>query len=136
MKEKILYGIWAALYVLCVGLGMLVGATGVIKAILVCVAVLFFVPGAMLLYDGLRRKDRAAVVRLRIIALTSLLLTLVMLVVNFLSITMPAAVGSAVYEVLALVSAPMFCGQYWFISLFLWACLLFASFHKGIQKPS
>jgi len=36
--------------------------------------------------------------------------------------------ASWVYEILIVVSCPMVCSQYWLVSLFLWACLLFATF--------
>jgi hypothetical protein len=33
-------------------------------------------------------------------------------------------VGNLLHILLIIVSAPMVCGQYWVLSLFLWACLM------------
>lgn len=133
MKEKILYALWGAMYILCVGLGRIQEPAGFGKALLVCTAVLFFLPGAILLYDGIRAGNRKAALRIRIIAAASLGLTVAALAANILSAGASEAVGSTLYEVLDLVSAPMLCGQYWLLSLFLWACLLTGSFTK---KPN
>ena len=130
MREKILYGCWAGLYILCVGLGTIEEPAGLGKAVMVLLSVLFFLPGAMLLHDGQRAGDRKAVRRIRWIALGSLVLTLALLVANFCAVHASEAVGQALYDILLLVSAPMICSQYWMLSMFLWACLLFASLKK------
>lgn len=130
MKEKLLYAVWAALYILCVGLGFIQEPEGLGKAVLVLIAIGFFVPGGILLYDGIRSQNRKAVKRIRIICLLSLGLTLGMLLLNLVSFAFPETWGEPLYELLLLVSAPMICGQYWVISMFLWACLLFCSFKK------
>ena len=127
---------WAFMFVLCAALGALEGATGIAKAALVLIAVLFFLFPALLLYNSLVGGDKKTVRAIRIISLVSLLLTTVLLVVYFvLTLLYAATTASAVavnitYYVLLLVSAPLFCGQYFFLSLFLWACLLFATFIK------
>lgn len=130
MKEKLLYAVWAALYILCVGLGFIQEPEGLGKAVLVLIAIGFFVPGGILLYDGIRSQNRKAVKRVRIICLLSLGLTLGMLLLNLVSFAFPETWGEPLYELLLLVSAPMICGQYWVMSMFLWACLLFCSFKK------
>lgn len=130
MKEKLLYAVWAALYILCVGLGFIQEPEGLGKAVLVLIAIGFFVPGGILLYDGIRSQNRKAVKRIRIICLLSLGLTLGMLLLNLVSFAFPETWGEPLYELLLLVSAPMICGQYWVMSMFLWACLLFCSFKK------
>ena len=130
MKEKLLYAVWAAFYILCVGLGFIQEPEGLGKAVLVLIAIGFFVPGGILLYDGIRSQNRKAVKRVRIICLLSLGLTLGMLLLNLVSFAFPETWGEPLYELLLLVSAPMICGQYWVMSMFLWACLLFATFVK------
>lgn len=132
MKKRILYAAWAVIYILCVALGLIREPVGFGKALLVCVAVLFFLPGALLLYDGIRGGDRKAVLLVRGLAIASLSLTIIALAANIVSIGASTAVGDALYEVLDLVSAPMLCGQYWLLSMFLWACLLTGSF---LKKP-
>lgn len=134
MKEKVAYGIWACLYILCVALGFVPDPQGVGKALLVLTALIFFLPGLWLLLDGIKKKDKKQLLRLRIVSLCSLGLTLVALVANFLSVGGSEALGKAMYEMLAVVSAPMLCGQYWFMSLFLWACLLMGTLYKNKEK--
>ena len=130
MKEKILYAIWGCLYILCVGLGTVDNAQGIGKVLLMLTAVIFFIPPAIILYDGLREKRRKTLVRVRIISIVSLSLTMVVLIANVMSIAASEAVGNFLHELLILVSAPMICSQYWVLSLFLWACLLMVSLKK------
>ena len=126
MKNRSLYILWGILYIVCALLGCIPAPQGVVKVLLVILSVLFFVPGGLLLYRGIRNKDHH--VRLiRNISVLSLGFTLLALIVNFLSVTGSALIGNISYGFLILVSSPMICSQYWFVSLFLWACLFFAS---------
>lgn len=133
-KKIVLYIVWACLYVLCVGLGTLPEPVGFGKAVLVAIALAFFVPGFLLAIEALKKEDRKGLRTIRIISICSLSLTVLALVGNFLSANAGADVGAAVYDVLALVSAPMLCGQYWAMSIFLWACLLMVSI-PGVILP-
>ena len=60
----------------------------------------------------------------------SLSLTLLLLVLNFLSPMWDSLTGRILYNLLIVVSAPMVCCRYWVLSLFLWACMMMASFRK------
>ncbi len=122
-KKILLYIVWACLYVLCVGLGTL-QAEGWGRAVLVLIGLSFFVPGFWIAVLDIKSRDLKGLRLLRIICICSLCLTLAAIVGNFLSVSADAQVGAALYDVLALVSAPMLCIQYWALSLFLWACLL------------
>ena len=133
--NKIFAFAWACLYILCVGLGIIQGATGVLKVALVIVSLIFFVPGALLLYDGLSKNNRKLVLWIRRICLISLGLTTAGLVAFLLCAAY--GTGAAVdvaFDLLMLVSAPMTCSQYWILSLFLWACLLSATFFKKDRR--
>ena len=130
MKEKILYAVWAGLYILCVGLGTVRDVDGFGRGVLIMTALLFFVPGVMLLSEGKKKQDKKMLWRLRLVCICSLSLTMLLIAANFLSVGSSSAAGQVLYHILMLVSAPMFCAQYWVLSLFLWACLLFASFTK------
>lgn len=123
MKEKITYALWAVLYVLCAGLGFVQNAAGFGKFLLVFLSLLFFLPGGLLLYWGQRKA-------VRIISLCSLGITLILLVLSFLTVRASLFVGDLIYALLVVFSSPMACSQYWVLSLFLWACLLMASFLK------
>ena len=130
MKEKLLYAVWACLYVFCVGLSFVSAPTGFGKFLLMATAVIFFLPGALLLYQGWQTGNTKLRIQVRVISILSLSLTLVMIIANFLSVNASQEVGDMLYELLALVSAPMLCARNWVLSMFLWACLLVASFKK------
>lgn len=131
MKEKTLYPLWAFLYVLCVFLGAIPERSAAGSAVLTVISVLFFVPGAMLLYLGFRKKERKTVIRVRWISALSLGLTTVVLAANLLSVQSASLLlGDVLHVFLLMVSAPMLCSAHWVLSLFLWACLLVISFPR------
>lgn len=127
MKKTILWCSWVFFYAICAGLGYITDPADSQKPALLILALLFFVPGAILLIDALRAKDQKTLLRLRWISGLSLALTLVLLVANVMSALSSEAVGNVLYELLIFVSVPMICSQQWLLSLFLWACLLFAT---------
>ena len=127
MKKKILYGTWIAFYILCAGLGHVAAPSGAQRIALTILSLCFFVPGVILLVDALRVGDQKQLGLLRWISGVSLGLTLVFLVANVFSVLASEVVGNILYEVLIFVSVPMICSQHWVFSLFLWACLLFAT---------
>ena len=129
-KEWILYIVWVCLYILCVGLGTVEQVEGIGKVLFLLTALIFFLPGAWILYMGIREKNRNRILRIRIISICSLALTVIVFSVNVMAVSASAEVGRFLYDLLNLVSAPMLCSQYWIVSLFLWACLLSASFTK------
>ncbi len=134
MKEKILYALWACLYILCVGLGTVDNAEGAGKVLFTLTGLIFFIPGGVLTWFALRERNRRSLLALRIISICSLGLTLVFLVANFLAVNTSDAVGDVLYDILNIVSAPMFCSQYWILSMFLWACLMMATFTAAPKK--
>lgn len=127
MKTKHWYILWGCLYILCAFLGFIPEATGFGKFMLVLAAVAFFVPGWVLLYFAHSQGDLAQARLVRTLSLISLGATMLFLILNFASGHASEAVGSMLYVLLALFSAPMYCSQYWIASLFLWACLLMTS---------
>ena len=128
MKERILYIAWAILYAICAALGFYGEAEGFGKVLFVLTALIFFLPGIGLLVMGYRDKNRKILRRVRIVSVTSLGLTLIFLVANVA--VAAETTNKLLHVLLVLVSAPMLCGQFWAMSLFLWACLLFATFIK------
>ena len=133
MKNKHLYGIWGCLFIICALLGFIPEPTGVIKALLIFAAALFFVPGWFLYYRATNSKDLPALQCIFTISAASLGATLIFLVLNFLSAGNPDISGDFLYGLLIIFSSPMICAQYWVASLFLWACLLISSF-SAIRK--
>jgi hypothetical protein len=128
MKKIILYAIWLFLYALCAGLGFVEEAEGLQAAALTAMALIFFIPGLLLLIDARKTGDKKGLRLLRWICITVLSLSLIFLVANIFSALGSEALGDMLYQALIFVSVPMICGRSWFLSLFLWACLLFGTF--------
>ena len=132
MSKKTLYFIWGGLFIFCGLLGFIPQPEGIVKVLMVVASLVFFVPGGILLYLGKKEQNYGAIRVVRNVAIISLCVTLFLLVLNFLSGKASDAMGEFLYGLLTMLSAPMVCSQYWFLSLFLWACLLMTaiSFRK------
>ena len=128
MKEKMLYSVWGAMYILCAGLGFILQRNVFVSAMMTILAVLFFVPGAVLLYEALREKNAAAILRIRLLAIGSLVLTTLLLCITFMTAPGAKWVGDLMQILLTIFCVPLMCCGQWALSLFLWACLLFGSF--------
>ncbi len=126
MNQKKLLTAWACLFVLCAAFGFIPNPQGFARGMLMLAAVGFFVPPGLLIYRAVNRKtpDRNTLRFVRNLSLWSLGITTAVLLLNFASALWPEAVGVALYALLVILSSPMICGQYWFIGLFGWACLL------------
>lgn len=126
MNQKKLLALWAAMFIFCAGLGFIPLPVGGLKVFMIAAAVAFFIPPALLIRSAVNRKRpyRDMLLLIRNLSLFSLIATTVVLLLNFLSVTWPQFVGDGLYGLLVVISTPMICGQYWLISLFLWACLL------------
>ena len=134
LKEIILYSIWLCLYILCVGLGTVKQVEGVGKVLFVLASLIFFLPGVLLLILGNQTKNKKIRIRVRILSICSLALTVIVFSANVIAVAASSELGSFLHDLLNLVSAPMFCAQYWILSLFCWACLLSGSFMRFEKK--
>lgn len=130
MNKKILYAVWAALFILCAAFGFLPERSGTVQALMTLLSLLFFLPPAMLLY----RADRKTRKRVGLLSALSLGLTLVLLVANIVFATASTAVGDLLHGILTVVSTPMLCCGSWALSLFLWACLLMGAGPRNLKK--
>ncbi len=128
MKKTILYILWGVAYGICLTVGFLPNLTGFWQFVGVLLGILFFVPPFILLVGGRKEKSRKTLLALRLISILSLGITLILLVLNLLSVNFSPEAGLWLYVLLGMFSCPMLCVKYWFLSLFLWACLLFATF--------
>lgn len=124
MKEKILYLFWLAMYIICVGMGTLAERSTFVHIILMVLAIAFFLPGLLLVIEGIKTGDPKLLLRVRIVCICSLALTLILIIANIASVYAPLTVGNVLNQVLLIVAAPMHCCYYRFISIFLWSCLL------------
>ena len=136
MKKPVIYGIWAVLYFLCLGLGFINEAGPFGKTLLVSASLLFFVPPAYLTWLGAKQTDWKLSRNLGILSLCVLGLSLIFLILNFLSVNFSSQAGLVLHVLLAMVSVPMFCGQQWALGLFLWACLMIVNFKKRRSNPA
>ena len=134
MKEKLLYCAWAVMYIICVGLGTAEERGPFFHVVLGMLALIFFVPGFLLIYMGMSADNKKVLRKVRIICIVSLVLTLVMMVVSILCFQVKDEVGTVLNDLLNLVSAPMYCCFWRGTSLFLWCCLLVSSFPRLWKK--
>lgn len=126
-KSAKLWIAWGCLYLLCTACAFIPVTSGFLYGLFIVFSIGFFIPGGMLLHHGITQKQPRLVKTIRIISIVSLSLTLLLIVLNFLTARDSAAVGTVMYWLLILVSTPMICSQVWVVSLFGWACLLMAS---------
>ena len=127
MNRKILFALWACLFILCAGLGFIPEPEGTLSVLLTLASLLFFLPPAWLLYRG-DPADRKLVRNLSALSLGS---SLVLLILNFFTAFASESLGRILHCVLVIVSAPMICSGHWALSLFLWSCLLMASLRQS-----
>ena len=131
MKNRFLYALWGAMFILCALLGFIPEPTGALRILLTSVAILYFLPPAALVWKGRQEKDRMTLSLVRNLSIASLSLSAVLIIANFLTAFHSELLGNILHAVLVVVSSPMICSGHWAMSLFFWACLLIASSNVG-----
>lgn len=134
LNKYILFAVWIGMYILCAVLGFLPPQEGGNKWLLVIIALLFFLPPALLLWKLWKDRDEKLLKLMQRIALIAVIATVTALVVNLLSVALIIVMpeeqalifGDVLYDILILVSTPMVCGQYWGIGLVGWVALLWS----------
>ena len=127
MKTKHLYYIWAAMFALCAVLGFVRDTRDASGWGYTAVSLAFFLPPAALLYRARKEGDTRTIRILRCLSAASLGVTLLVLIVNVLSVRWGQAAGEILHSILTIVSTPMVASGYWALSLFLWAALWLAA---------
>lgn len=127
MEKKPLYAAWAFLYIVCAVLGFIPEPTGFLYYLMIALSLIFFVPPFLLLIQGVKAGNLQTLRVIRTLSALSLGSTVVMFLLNVLSVGAGEIAGEMVYTLLILVSSPMVCCRFWILSLFLWACLLMGS---------
>ena len=122
------------MYIICVGLGSAETNSPFLILMMGLLAFGFFVPGILLVHQGVTTENKKILRRVRIISIASLLLTLSMMIINIRYTLADQEVGLVLNDLLNLVSAPMFCSFWKWTSLFLWACLFISSFPRLWKK--
>ena len=130
MKNRILYVLWGALFILCAALGFIPEPADAGRLLLTLASLLFFLPPAMLIRSARKTGSRSQLALMRNLSALSLGLTAVLLILNFLTAFRSETLGNILHAVLVIVSSPMICSGHWALSLFLWASLLIASLKK------
>ena len=133
MNKKTLFLLWGCLFILCAALGFIQEPAGALKNLMFFISLLFFLPPAWILEQSLKKKDLQTLRLLRNLSSLSLLLTLLLIVVNIMSVLGSQLLGDILHSILTIVSAPMLCCGNWFLSMFLWACLMIVSI-QGIRQ--
>ena len=123
MKDRTLYLFWLYLYILCAALGFIPEPQGLLQAMLALAALCFFIPPSILLYRGIRHKERKHLRRIRNLSLLSLVLTLALYVANILCVTASDLTGSILNAALVIFATPALTFPIPAIPIFAWACL-------------
>ena len=132
LSNRLLYILWACLFALTAVLGFLFPdvPSPLGRGLLTAASVLFFVPPWLILARAKASGKRHHVRLIRYIALSSVVLTLVLMVANLRSAGLGEAVGAALNAALVIISAPMVCSNIYVLPLFLWGTLIMGSFTK------
>lgn len=123
-----LYQAWGGMFVLCAGLGFVVEPPSLVRAVFFLLSLVFFLPPAVLLYRAHRTGDNRDRKLIRGLSAAWLILTLTLLLLNIRSALMGRFWGDFFHAMLTVISSPMLVSGYWIVPIFLWACLLAASF--------
>ena len=118
---------WYSLLLVCAILGFLPEPAGFLKFLCVSLSIASFVPAGILLKYAADRQDKKTPRLIRNISIISLSLTVVLYGLNVLSVLMSEAWGYVFYAMLVIGSTPMICAQYWVLSLFGWAMLMWTA---------
>jgi len=125
MKMKPIWLSWLYMFILCAVLGFIPEPTGFFKFLFALAAAAFFVPGFVLLAKADHRDDLKTIRIIRNIAIAALVLAVGLIMLNFASALMSKAWGIVLYYMMVVLASPLVCGQYWVLTLFGWACLMF-----------
>ena len=134
MNKKFLFALWGCLFILCAACGFIPEPAGAYATAMRVLSLCFFLPPALLLHRAVKEQDIATVKLIRSLSLLSLLLSMVLIIANFLTAYSSEILGTILYYVLVIVSSPMICSGNWAMSLFFWSCLLMVSLHQLRKK--
>ena len=134
MKKTFLYWLWAFFYLLCAFISNVESPTSAQSLALTVLSLIFFIPPVILLVDAYKQKDTRTLSLLRLLAILSLTLTAAALIANIAAVGASDTWGIVLHQVLIFASVPMVCSQHYVLSMFLWACLLFAALPKIWRK--
>ena len=124
-----LYMIWGGLFALTAVLGLVFpGAEGFGRALLLVCTAGFFLPPWLILAKARDAGNKSHVRLIRYLALGSLVLTMVLFCAGIWSVG--TGLGQTLQILMSIICAPLTCGNYYVLPMFLWATLLIGSFRK------
>ena len=136
MKKQHLFALWGGLFILCAALGFIPVPSTAAQILMTILSIAFFIPAGLLLHLSYTSGDREISLLIRNLSAASLVLTVILIISNFLSVLAPVMLGNILHSILIVVSTPMICSGYWALSLFLWACLMIASLNILKEKKN
>lgn len=134
LKYKTLYIIWAVLFVLTAALGFITSAEGTAQLLLRLAAAAFFIPPWVIVTKARKEGAYAHTKRIRRLAALWLLAAMVLLCASIASVNLSDTVGNVLYGVMTVACAPLVCGDFYFLPLFLMATLLIGAKSKPLEK--
>lgn len=126
LSYKILYILWAAMFVLTAALGFVYPNTQGIAPRLIAAA--YFLAPWSVLHKAKAEQNSFHIRIVILLALAALVLTTVLLVLNLMSANWSESVGNALNAALTVVSAPMVYSNLYALPFFFWGCLLADAF--------
>ena len=130
MKKTFLYWLWGFFYLLCAFISNVESPSASQSVALTVLSLIFFIPPVILLVDAYKKKDEKTIRVIRLLSALSLALTALALIANIAAVNASDTLGIVLHQVLIFASVPMVCSQHFVLSMFLWACLLFATLPK------
>lgn len=131
MKQKILIALWGGMFIICAILGFIPDPMEPMARFRTACLFGFFLMPALLVLDARKSKNRNLLRVIRNLAASSLVLTAVLLIANFASVAASETMGDVLYILLVILSCPMYCADWWVVSLFFWACLLIVTIRES-----
>ena len=120
-KKSVIYTLWAAWYLICLFFCLGAEPVGLAKVSFVVIGLSAYAPPFYLLY--LSKKDTKTIKIVQIISIASLVAFAVLFVLGVLSVNWSAEIGRVLDLLFKIFCAPVVCGQFWVVGLFLWASL-------------
>ena len=132
ISYKTLYGIWVFLFALTAVLGFVfpTAANLAARLVLALIAAVFFLPPWVILGKAKSEGNRFHVRLVGFLAVSSIVLTVLVMILNIMSPLWSEAVGIALNAAFIIVSTPMFASNYYALSLFLWGTLIAEAFFR------
>ena len=99
-KNKLFWLLWAGMYVICTVCSFFPIAAGFLSGLFVVLSLGFFVPPGILIYRAVWANERTPLKIIRNLSLLSLGLTLVLILLNFATVTASEEWGLVMYWLL------------------------------------